>query len=296
MHQVFTRKEALAAGIEGRQLRGRRYRALSRGLYCRADAAPSETQIVAALLRKLPAAEFACRQTAAVLLGAVVPRSSVVHLGSVERRSSKRDDVQLHWYRKPPTLTDRGGIDVTTGAQTFADLSTELPFVDLLVLGDSLVQAGAMTIEQLAETSFDHRTGASSARAVAGLVRAGVESPYESRTRLLLVSAGLPEPLVNHPIRDDTGHVRRRIDLAYPEFKIAIEYDGRHHIEREGQWRSDIRRREELEADGWIFIVLTSRDIHRQPADTVSRVADALNRRGHPTSVDHVGWRRHFAS
>lgn len=201
MHQVFTRKEALAAGIEGRQLRGRRYRALSRGLYCRADAAPSETQIVAALLRKLPAAEFACRQTAAVLLGAVVPRSSVVHLGSVERRSSKRDDVQLHWYRKPPTLTERGGIDVTTGAQTFADLSTELPFVDLLVLGDSLVQAGAMTIEQLAETSFDHRTGASSARAVAGLVRAGVESPYESRTRLLLVSAGLPEPLVNHPIR-----------------------------------------------------------------------------------------------
>jgi hypothetical protein len=58
----------------------------------------------------------------------------------------------------------------------------------------------------------------------------------ESRLRMLLVLAGLPEPTVNHIVRDDRGNWVRRFDLAYPDLRIAIEYDGRHHIERQEQW------------------------------------------------------------
>jgi len=47
-------------------------------------------------------------------------------------------------------------------------------------------------------------------------VRIGVDSPLETRLRLLIVLAGLPEPKVNHQLRDQHGDVVMRFDLSYP--------------------------------------------------------------------------------
>src|SRR5690606_35632822 len=52
-----------------------------------------------------------------------------------------------------------------------------------------------------------------------------------------------------------------RVDLAYPELKIAIEYDGDGHRSDREQWRRDIRRQRELERRGWIVIHLTQADL-----------------------------------
>ena len=79
---------------------------------------------------------------------------------------------------------------------------------------------------------------------------------------LLFVLAGFPEPVVDVEVFDDAGRLRYRIDLAWPSAKVAVEYDGRHHINRQDQWTYDIRRREELEAEGWRFLVLTAPDIY----------------------------------
>ncbi len=74
------------------------------------------------------------------------------------------------------------------------------------------------------------------------LVRAGVDSPPESRLRLLVVLAGLPEPTVNHILRDPvTGEWVRRFELAYRDLLLAIEYQGRWHRQSEEVWSSDIR-------------------------------------------------------
>lgn len=294
MYRVFTRDEAMAAGISPAQLRSPRYRSISRGLYCPTSVLPSQAEVVAALMRKLPVAQFACRETAAGLHGAVVPHSSEVHLGTAQRRTSTRPDVALHWYRSPPELTRVRGLTVTSPRQTFLDLAATLPFVDLLVLGDSLVHAEACTVDMFTGLDPGRRPGAARAREVAALVRKGVESPYETRARLLIISCGLPEPEPNHPLRDATGRIVRRIDLGYEHYGIAVEYDGRDHIRREEQWHSDIARREELD-DDWKFIVLTSRDIHRKQAQTAERVHKALRARGYKGPFDPLGWRRHFA-
>lgn len=87
----------------------------------------------------------------------------------------------------------------------------------------------------------------------------------ETRVRMLFVLAGFPEPVVNVEVFDDSGRLRYRIDLAWPTVKVAVEYDGRHHIRREEQWTYDIRRREDLEGEGWAFLVLTAADIFRTP-------------------------------
>ncbi|MFE6735208.1 endonuclease domain-containing protein [Microbacterium sp. NPDC057650] len=112
--------------------------------------------------------------------------------------------------------------------------------------------------ERLAEwTGF---AGRGKVRAALPLARLGVESPKETETRLLLIGHGLPEPVVQHEVRDP-GRLIARVDLAYPELKIAIEYEGDGHRTSKDQWRADIRRQRDLEDRGWIVIRLTQADL-----------------------------------
>ena len=97
----------------------------------------------------------------------------------------------------------------------------------------------------------------------------------ESRLRMLLVLAGLPEPVVNLIVRNADGSWRRRFDLSYPALKLIIEYDGRQHAEDARQWQSDLKRREELDALGWRIIVITARDLYEDPEGVLIRVRES---------------------
>ncbi|WP_426184046.1 hypothetical protein [Microbacterium sp. TWP3-1-2b2] len=92
------------------------------------------------------------------------------------------------------------------------------------------------------------------------LARAGVDSPKETQTRLAIIGAGLPEPVVQHAV-DDAGGLVATVDLAYPELKIAMEYEGDGHRTDRDQWRIDIQRQRRLEELGWVVIRLTELDL-----------------------------------
>lgn len=96
--------------------------------------------------------------------------------------------------------------------------------------------------------------------------------------RLALIDAGLPEPLVNIAVYDASGGWVARPDLAWPEVKTAVEYDGAHHRDQP-QWVRDLRRRECLEDAGWRVLVATAHDLGSLPAFTM-RVASTLAERG----------------
>ena len=126
-------------------------------------------------------------------------------------------------------------------------------------LGPSRPMATLVEIEQrLAE--WGRFPGSGTVRAAVPLARERVESPKETETRLLITSAGLPEPVVQWVV-NDAGRFVARVDLAYPEWKIAIEYEGDGHRSDRQRWRADIRRQRELEALGWIVIRLTEADL-----------------------------------
>ena len=86
---------------------------------------------------------------------------------------------------------------------------------------------------------------------------------------MLLVLAGLPEPVVNHTEHDDRGWWVRRFDLSYPAVRVAVEYDGRQHAESDRQWQRDVERREELDNDGWRIVVVLAKGIYREPDRTL---------------------------
>ena len=189
------------------------------------------------------------------------------------------------------------GLLLSPPMQAFLEVAAgRADLIDLVVLGDSLVKAGRATVEELNQTAATWvGAGAALARRVARFVRDGVDSAPETRLRMLIVLAGLPEPEVNVIVRRGNDSWRRRFDLCYPRLKLIVEYDGRHHQSDLKQWSSDILRREELEAEGWRVIVVNADALYNHPAETLHRISAALGDRGarlpRPTPA---AWHRDF--
>ncbi len=294
-HMPFTTSEALDAGLTVARLRTREFQGLLYGCYISSDVRVTDRTMALAALKVVPCAIGLSHRSAARALSGTVPHTPLVHLAVPEGGRSSVQGVRVHRYSAPPTMVQRGGLWVTAPAQTFVDLAGEFPLVDLVVLGDSLVRRAGVDPAALVDASADARgRGARSARRAAAYVRAGVDSAMETRSRLLMVLAGLPEPVVNYEIRGRDGLLLRRVDLALPQLKLAIEYDGRHHIAREEQWKADLLRREEFEAARWRFIVLVTDDIFVHPDHTVRRLTQAVRERGGAVGRPDQSWRRHF--
>jgi hypothetical protein len=97
---------------------------------------------------------------------------------------------------------------------------------------------------------------------------------------MLIVLGGLPEPRVNHILRELNGDWSQRLDLCYPELKVIVEYDGRHHREVRANWLKDIKRREALEGEGWRLVIVTAEGLYDDPLETLQRIRGALTDRG----------------
>jgi hypothetical protein len=166
--------------------------------------------------------------------GAAPPLDGATHLTlpSVCGRQV-RQGVRSHYRRQPAQTTLRKELPISTPEQTFLDLAAVgVPLVDLVVVADGMIKAGHTSTERLIEAAAEWSgRGCRVARRAAALAREGVDSPQETRLRLLLVLAGLPEPRVNLIIRRHDGSWHRRCDLAYEHLRLIIEYGGRQQAE-----------------------------------------------------------------
>ncbi|WP_323099671.1 hypothetical protein [Intrasporangium sp. YIM S08009] len=282
-------------GVSAWDLRSGRYRRLLRGVYV--SATVPVTPVVAARAGLLAAGPdaVASHHTAARVWGAVVPDDGLVHVTG--RPRLRGAGLMTHRPKPGQRGTTRRGVRVTTPASTFLDLSDGLGLVDLVVAGDSLVKAGVATPAQLVEAATAYRGKSRRlARRAASLVRSDVDSPMESRVRMLMVLAGLPEPVVDHRIRWPGGRVRFRFDLSFPDARLVIEYDGRQHADSDEQWDSDVDRRERMDGDKWRLVIVRSKDVYRTPARTLSRITAAMRDQGMRVPRLSDAWRLHFPS
>ena len=114
-----------------------------------------------------------------------------------------RRGVRSHYRSQRGGTTLRRGLPISTPEQTFLDLAgIGVGLVDLVVVADGMIKEGHTSPDRLIEAAEQWRgKGCRVARRAALLAREGVDSPQETRLRLLLVLAGLPEPRVNVVIR-----------------------------------------------------------------------------------------------
>lgn len=273
----------------------RHHRMLFHGVYVGRQA-PLTVRLLAqaALLVAEPGSHLS-QHTAAQLWGGVVPDDPSVHVSS-RRSRAQRPGISAHRVKAEQHVVNWRGLPMTAPGQTFLDLAHFLSLVDLVVLGDSLVKAGRFTPDDLVALAAAHRGPYSRlARRAAGLVRSGVDSAMETRLRLLMVIAGLPEPEIDHRVYDRDGILLYRFDLCYLEWRLVIEYDGRQHAAG-AQWRADIARDEQF--DSWRLrkLVFVAQDIYATPANTITRIRRAMREQGMPVPALRDDWRRHFPS
>jgi very-short-patch-repair endonuclease len=115
-------------------------------------------------------------------------------------------------------------------------------------------------------------------RQVLDVMDGGAESPQETRTRLVLVDAGLPRPRTQIVVGDFRN--TWRLDMGYEEFKVGIEYDGAQHWTDPRQRAYDIDRHAELLARGWVIIRVSANILRYRPHVIVERVCAALHSAG----------------
>jgi hypothetical protein len=90
--------------------------------------------------------------------------------------------------------------------------------------------------------------------------RRGSASPGETRLRLVLVRAGLPEPELNVPLYGADGSYLGKPDVVYRRQRVVFEYEGDGHRERK-QFRYDVERYERLSDEGWVVVRVTGDDL-----------------------------------
>jgi hypothetical protein len=280
----FSVQQARAVGLSTDQLRGNRYRQLFRGIYVSAGLPDTLELRCTALLLVLPDDAAFSHFTAAQLYG-LPGDDPLIHVsaGSSQRRPNPRKGVRFHESVPRAAVRMHRGLPVTIPERTFVDLAPGLKLIDIVILGDAILGRGLASRESLREVvmAARRRRGVCRAREALAFVREGVDSPMETRLRLLLVFAGLPCPEINKDVLDEHGHWLSRPDLSYPELKLGMEYEGDTHRTDRRQWRADMSRHEVLHDLGWTVLRFHADDVLLRPHQTVERVRHWINERGH---------------
>jgi hypothetical protein len=202
----------------------------------------------------------------------------------------------IHDNRRPPTnlvvrtetvlpdeIVELGDMRVTTPVRTAFDFARHIESQTNAVQRlDALANACNFKLPDVEALIAAHPAarGIIQLRSVLPLVDDGAESPQETLARLVLIDAGLPPPRTQFRVFDEFGQFVARLDMAYDEVQLGIEYDGPQHWTDPAVRQRDIDRQFNLAELGWL-IIRVSRDLLRyRRAAYVARVQSALRSRG----------------
>lgn len=178
------------------------------------------------------------------------------------------------------------GIRISTRPRTWLDLARRLSVPDLVCMGDELVRIPRFALEgrrepfatldelRLMVSRHPNLQGIVRARAALDLMRVGADSGPETLLRLAMCDAGLPEPELQLPLRPESPG-SPTADLGYRRRRLAVQYDGGHHLLPD-QMVSDRRRDRAFESAGWTVLVLTKDDLADGFAGATNRIKGIL--------------------
>lgn len=293
--EPFTTARATDVGLTAATLRGGAVRREHRGVYVESFLEPSVETSVAAARLVLPRDALLDGVSALHALGVTVGDPWPLRFVSAHPHQVRRPGIHVRRTRLLPPADAPGTVVSTVAA--FVAASQELDLVDLVAAGDWLVRLGRVTLAELRDAAAHHHgRGAVHLRRAAALVRERVDSPQGTRLRLCLVLGGVPEPEVN-PVVFVGGRALGRVDLLLKRWRIAVEYEGDQHRTDLRQWNIDIRRHEQLTADGCPVVRVTAERM-RHPRAVVALVVAALRAAGWegPDPTFDEEWRCLFPS
>jgi len=297
---VWLRSELLESGHSDRDLarltRAGVLRRVRRGaytageLYDRADPATRHKLLAAAVVKQAKTRVIVSHVSAVPLHGGPtwgMPLETA-HVTRPDGRAGRSEAGirQHHGVLLEGDVVVRDGLEVTSPTRTALDVTTCLSAEASLVLVNDFLHRGLTTAADLrgryapmAMHPFTLRTDL-----VLRLADGRVESVGESRTFYLCYRWGIPAPDPQYAVCDGRGVLVARLDFAWPEYGVWLEFDGREkylEFRKPGESVADTVLREKqresmiAELTGWRCIRITWADLQR-PKETVARILSML--------------------
>ena len=281
---AFRGTEAIAAGlVTPAMLRGPRFARLFPDTYVRNGTDPPDLR-----LRSRAAALYVAGRgvlsgySAAELLDAsCAPRDAPAEVTVPGGRQREHPGLLVHRdVLGSDEISRVGGAAVTTSRRTAYDLARRLAPedpVEAVVALDALARVGRFRPDEVLRLAqrYPRARGRRALPRIVDLADARAGSPMETRLRLILVLRGLPRPEVQYPVLHDRRRQAVWLDLAYPEHRIGIEYEGADHTRPERVLR-DAGRYTWLVDEGWRMYRFTKYEVYREPDDIFATIARAL--------------------
>ena len=226
-----------------------------------------------------------CGLTALRLYGCGAAETSTVHVITPYNRWSRcHDGLRVHQGRVPAdSVVTLDGLPVVTLDHAVSDVLCTAPRRLALCCADQVAATQpraqqAAFVQQVAERLANRadRRGTRRAEQLLELVDGAAESPAESSLRLIIADAGFPLPQVQYEIRGMDGAVLWRLDLAWPQVRVALEYDG--FAAHAGREAHDAARDADLQRRGWLVIHATAADL-REPGRVLHELTRAFTQR-----------------
>ena len=221
-----------------------------------------------------------CMHTAAVAHGFGTEEAAALHvLNPIGRQLRSADGLTVH-RRDGAPLASVGGRPATSPAWTAIEVARTLRRPRALATLDAALRSGTCNRAGLWEAAKQQsgRRGIVVVRELLALADARAESPMESEARLVMADGGLPAPVLQYEVTDPMGRTWR-LDFAWPECRLAAEYDGTAWHSGPAEFLRDRRRSAALQDLGWAVIPIVAEDVRRWPQQLVRRIEAQMQRR-----------------
>ncbi|CCG05477.1 type IV toxin-antitoxin system AbiEi family antitoxin domain-containing protein [Blastococcus saxobsidens] len=297
-HGLFTAVDAHRAGYAHAEIRhlcnSGRWHRLRRGIYVGAETLDGVDgdhrhllDCVAVFLALDRPAAALSHHTAARLMGLPVRRrrDAVVRLTDPAHGRTGQGFVVSRGPLDPSEISIREPLRLTAPARTLVDCAREWPLEDAVVAMDAALLADRTTREQLVDAVARARgwPGAPRAGRALSLADGRAESPLETRGRLRMVGAGLPQPVLQVEIRTG-GRFVGVVDAWFDDAAVAVEFDGR--VKYTDPWRDparvlweEKRREDELRALDIAVVRIADADLGPGWPAVEERLGRLLSRR-----------------
>jgi len=178
-----------------------------------------------------------------------------------------------------------GCIPLTSVARTIIDLAGVLDSRALEAVLDHALATRKVPYDYLAQrlNALGGRGRAGTkqlkelVRARRGAARFADSEPQRELLRAIR-SAGMPEPVLEFPLRLEDGAMAFA-DAAYPEVGLIIEVDSYRHHSSLSDWARDHARSGDLVAMGWSVLPVTTVQLRKNPSAVAQKISRALSRR-----------------
>jgi hypothetical protein len=247
------------------------------GIYCRGE--PDDMLRLRGLDLSCGTKVATCLGTAAAMHGFDTEEPRDLHVLSPPGcRLRSADGLVVH-RRDGAPLVMVDGRRVTSPAWTAVEVARSLRRPRALATLDAALRSGTCSRADIWRAAIEQagRRGIVAVRNLIALADPRSESPMESEARLAMIDGGLPTPELQYEVVDGNGELRR-LDFAWPDQRVAVEYDGMDWHSGPEAMKRDRRRQAALADIGWVVTGIVFEDVRYRPWEFVGRTGALLRR------------------